>query len=743
MEFSNEELENFAKGTEVFMAILDQEGAFLKINDRWASKFGREKETLLQASIYDLVHEAEVGELKASIQKTIDDGQVSHKIITMINQGYQTFSFQFDLTYSSDRIYLVGFDVTEFSKEHVSLVEMSKLTKTGGWHYDPIRDESFWSPEVYKIHELPLGTKINAEVALGFYLPIYKEQIDLLVKNLYERHESYDFSGMIKTESGKEKWIRTIARPVIQDGKIIYIHGVTADRTRLHNNVEKIRRESETRKMALKGIKSGLFDHDLISNTVAYSPDFKKMIGLSDQKVLPEEEFRKLIHPDDLDGATKRYIKQLKASVNHYFNHYRVKHTKEGYQHYEVYGWCKKDERGKVVRMVGNLINVNDRVLLANEKDRIKKCLEAMVDNGFIYSMLLDMEGVILMADQQTLQIIRHDYDVDPIKKRIKYVDVMPDIFKPTFLSEFNKAITGQRVRKEVERPLLDGSMQWLDVMYQPITNSEGEVIQVLTNLMDITQRKKAEISLIESRNHAQALSRLKSGILSNMSHEMRTPLNGIMGISELLLEKDLDADSHEMIKMQKTSEKRLLNVLNDLITLSDLDAMRLRMKLRQHSINQLAQTCFEMYHHQAKMKRLRFEVEKSDVEGIILIDHEMMVAALSAVVNNALKYTSEGSVKILCHVDEQDWGQIRVIDTGIGIAREDFDRIFENFEIANIGMNMKYEGSGIGLSISRKIIQLMGGSIEVISELGKGSEFSIRLPAITDTDSTDENSYS
>lgn len=743
MEFSNDELENFAKGTEVFMAILDKEGVILKINDRWESKFGKKREDLVNESIYTLVHEIEVGELEISIQRAISDGQVCHIILTMIDVGYHTFSFQFDLTYSSGHIYLVGFDVTDLQKEHISLVEMSKLTKTGGWHYDPIRDESFWSPEVYKIHELPQGSKITAQIALDFYLPLYKEQIDLLVKNLYERHESYDFSGMIKTASGKEKWIRTIARPIVQDDKIIYIHGVTADRTRLHNNLEKIKRESETRRMALKGIKSGLFDHDLISNTVAYSPDFKKMIGLPDHKTLPEEEFRKLIHPDDIDAATKRYIRQLKSSVDHYFNHYRVKHEKEGYQHYEVYGWCKKDAMGKIVRMVGNLINVNARVILEKEKERIKKCLEAMVDNGFIYSMLLDLEGVILMADHQTLQIIRHDYDVDPMKTRIKYVEVMPDIFKSTFLQEFEKAIEGERVRKEVERPLLDGSMQWLDVMYQPIKNPEGEVIQVLTNLMDITQRKRAEISLVESRNHAQALSRLKSGILSNMSHEMRTPLNGIMGISSLLLERELDAESQEMIKMQQLSEKRLLNVLNDLITLSDLDAMRLRMKLKQHSINDLAQTSFEMYHHQANMKELEFVVEKSTEDGVILIDHEMMIAALSAVVNNALKYTNEGSVRIVCQVDEQEWGQINVIDTGVGIPNEDFERIFENFEIANIGMNMKYEGSGIGLSISKKIIQLMGGSIEVSSEVGKGSEFSIRLPAIKETDSTHEDSYS
>lgn len=717
------------------MAILDVDGNFLKINERWSQKFNRPSKQLIGESIYELIHEIEVGEFEILVNSAIKENQVCHKIVTMIDESLVSYAFQIDLSYTEGNIYLVGFDVSHHAREHVSLVEMSRLAKTGAWYHDPIRQKTFWSDEVYQIHELPLGSEINASKALNFYISPYKEQIDQLVSKLYSEHEPYEFSGMIKTANGNEKWIRTIAKPVVQDDQIIYINGVTADQTRLYRNLEKIRKESETRMLALKGIKSGLFDHDLTSDRVFYSQDFKRMIGLGEEDKLPEKVFRTLIHPDDLEAATTRFIQQLKASVDNYFNFYRVKHVKEGYQHYEVYAWCKKDSSGRIVRMVGNLINVNDRILAEQEKEKVNNSLAAMVDNGFIYSMLLDTDGIILTADAETRAIIQHDYEVDPSKEPVKYVEVMPDIFKPTFQEEFEKAKAGQSVRKEVERPLLNGSMQWLDVMYHPIKNAEGQIVQVLTNLMDITERKKAEISLTESRNHAQALSRLKSGILSNMSHEMRTPLNGIMGVSGLLLQKELDEESIEMLQMQKESENRLLSILNDLVTLSDLDAMRLRMKLKQYSINQLAQKCFDMYHHQANMKKLDFVLEQSEVEGIILVDHEMMIAALSAVVNNALKYTDTGFVKIICHVDEQEWGQIRVVDSGIGIDQKDHDRIFENFEIANIGLNMKYEGSGIGLSISKKIIQLMGGSIEVMSAVGKGAEFSIRLPALANLD--------
>ena len=733
MEFTNAELENFARGTEVFMAILDEEGIFQKANIRWTQRFDCPMDQLLGSSIFNLIHEVEVGEFEMVLDQVKKEGQVSHYIVTMIGCELQAHSFQFDLTFTDENIYLVGFDVTDHAREHLSLIDMSQLAKTGAWYYDPIRDETFWTEEVYRIHELDSGSKIDAEKALNFYTKDYKDKIDQLVGELYEQHKSYEFAGEIITAKGNKKWIRTIAKPMVQDDKIIYICGVTMDQTRLHENMEKIRFESETRMLALKGIKSGLFDHDLINDTVSYSPDFKKMIGLPDQQNLPEPEFRKMIHPDDQEVAYQRHLDQLDFPGNHYFNHYRLFHVKENYQYYEVHAWRKKDSSGKTVRMIGNLINVNEKVHAEQERERIKNSLEAMVNNGYIYSMLLDIEGVILMADQQTIEIIAHEYGVNPTRENVKYVDVMPDIFKKTFTEEFDKALKGETIRKEVERPLLEGSMQWLDVMYHPIHDEDGKVIQVLTNLMDITERKRAEISIRDAGNQAQALSRLKSGILSNLSHEMRTPLNGIMGVTNLLLNKEMDEEVNELLQMQQESEKRLLKTLSDLITLSDLDAMRLNMRLKQHSINALAQTCFDMYNHQAKMKKLEFTIVKCEQEGLVLVDHEMIQASLAAIVNNALKYTNEGSVQIICEVDEQESGSIRIIDTGIGIDKESQERIFENFEVGNIGLNLKYEGAGIGLSISKKFIQLMGGSVEVQSTVGEGSEFVVRLPVISD----------
>ncbi|MEO9871640.1 PAS domain-containing sensor histidine kinase [Ekhidna sp.] len=732
MEFTIKELEKFAHGTEVFMAILTIEGVVVKANDRWFKRFKIEKEDLVGRPITKLIHDSEEQRFVELIEIAVEERQICHEVISLIDQDLQSFSFQFDLTYQEGEIYLVGFDVTDHAKEHLSLVDMSKLTNTGAWYYDPIRDKTYWSEEVYNIHDLPVGSDVNAGMALSFYTGKHKDEIDKLVKKLYENFEMYDYTGEITSAKGKSKWIRTIAKPMIHEGKIIYICGVTADRTRLHNNLERIKKESETRLLALKGIKSGLFDHDLQKDVVFYSPDFKDMVGLSREgEYLPEAEFRKMIHPDDRDEAYQRHMDQLDKEGNHYFNHYRLQNRHEEYEYYEVHAWRKKDKEGIASRMVGNLINVNDRVLAEQEKTRTKNSLEAMVDNGFIYSLLLSKNGTILMADYRSIEIIEHEYGVNPRKEEVKYENVMPDVFKKPYREEFEKAMKGMTIRKEIERPVPDGSMQWLDVMYRPIKNEDEEITYVLTNLSDITKRKRAEMSIKEAKNYAMSLNRLKSGILSNLSHEMRTPLNGIMGTTELLMATDLGKEEHELLQMQKDSEKRLLKTLNDLITLSDLDSMRLNMRLKECKLNDLVQKSFDTYHHMANKKSLGYTLQKSDREAVVLVDQDMIAAALNAVIHNAIKYTNGGQVSIECNLDEQEWAEIKIKDTGVGIDSTNYERIFEDFEKVNIGLNYKYEGAGIGLSIANKFIQLMGGSIVVHSVVNEGSQFEIKLPAI------------
>ncbi|MFK7952975.1 MAG: PAS domain-containing protein [Ekhidna sp.] len=735
MEFSLSELEIFSKGTEVFMAILDRDGKTIKLNDKWSEKLKFNNKDFIGNSLSDFIHTNDKVKFDKALASSQENGSACHIVLRFIDESLHSFSFQIDFNFKNDEVYLVGFDITDHHKEHRSLQEMSKLAKIGAWYHDPIRDETFWSDEVYHIHDLPVGEPMNADKALGFYSMNDRDAINECVEKLYKDFEEYDFSGEIVTATGEKKWIRTQAKPTIHDGQIIFIYGVTADQSRLKTNVERLEFLSETQSMALKGIRSGLFDYDLVEGKVLLSYSFQEMLGLSKEtESLTNKEFAEMIHPDDRSSATEDFFDGLEKEGNHFFNQFRIRHKDGKYKFYEVFGWRKKNENGVAVRMVGNLVNVDKKVKAQRERKRMLNSLEAMVDNGFIYSILLDLEGNVILADKRSLMVMVREYNVDPVSEQVKYKDVMPDIFKNSFQIEFDKALRGQTVRKEVERPLLEGAMQWLDIMYRPIKNEDNEIAYVLTNGMDITERKRAEFSIKEASNHAQSLNRLKSGILSNLSHEIRTPLNGIMGATELLAHLGLDEEGNELLDIQRDSSMRLMKTLTDMVALSDIDSMRDNMNLVSLSINEMMQICYEMYHHQANLRKLTFEVVKCELDPYAMVDKEMMISALSAIVNNALKFTNKGGVKISCELDEQEYAEIKVTDTGVGIPKESFERIFEDFEKGNEGLNYKYQGTGIGLSISKKFIQLMGGMIYVDSTLDKGTEFVIKIPAASKT---------
>lgn len=734
MKFNSSDLEVFLEGADVFLAILDEKGLIKKVNDRWCSELNICLEDLVNSSFINYLHADDQEAFLILLEQIPEQKAISQQFTNFINDKQQYFSIQFDLNYNDGNIYLIGFDVTEQQKEHRSLLEMSELSNTGAWYHDPIRDKTSWSDEVYRIHDLPIGEPVNAEKALSFYSVDDQDTINECVEKLYLQHLEYDYSGEIVTAKGKTKWIRTQARPTIHNGEIIFIHGVTSDQTSLHKNLNKLNAYAVTQNLALKGIKSGLFDYNIINDTIFFSIDFRQMLGLPDDMTLVSNEtFMNLVHPKDKKEAEDRLAQGLKSKSNHYHNGYRLKDKNGKFKHYEVHGWIKKNEKGESIRMVGNLIDVDEKVKIQRERVRITNSLEAMVDNGFMYSLLLDLEGKILLADERTNDIIRNDYSVDPKKVKVKYVDVMPNVFKQTFDVAFHKTLTGETVRKEVERPLLDGAMQWLEIMYRPIKNENDEIIFVLCNMMDFTERKKAELSSRASEEKSKSLNALKSNILANLSHELRTPLNGIMGVNDLLLKNVKDDEHKSLLNLQKESGLRLMKTLTEMIVLSDVDSFKQTMNMVSLDLNVLGQIVYDMYFHLANMKKLKFRLNKSEEAPIVSVDKEMILSVLGAVVNNALKYTDKGSVVLSCKVLKETKSiEFSVEDTGRGISPENQERIFEDFEQENLELSRKYEGSGIGLSISRKLLKLMGGELILESStLKKGSIFTIKMPQI------------
>ena len=278
-----------------------------------------------------------------------------------------------------------------------------------------------------------------------------------------------------------------------------------------------------------------------------------------------------------------------------------------------------------------------------------------------------------------------------------------------------------------------DGEERWVKVLGEFQYDEEGNPTHMLGTMQDVTERKKNKQELIKAKDLAEELLNIKGDFLSNMSHEIRTPLNAILGFTRLLKETDLNEEQNEMLEAINFSGKNLLVIVNDILDFSKIEANKMTFEGVLFSMNEAVKSALHLLILKAEEKNidLVFSVDSS-ISDQLKGDPTRLNQILINLIGNAIKFTEKGSVVLDVKLisDKPTFSEIEfvVTDTGIGIAREKLDSIFESFNQASNDTNRKFGGSGLGLTITKKLIELQGGNIKVESELNKGSKFSFTL---------------
>jgi len=275
-----------------------------------------------------------------------------------------------------------------------------------------------------------------------------------------------------------------------------------------------------------------------------------------------------------------------------------------------------------------------------------------------------------------------------------------------------------------------DESIRWVyDQRY--IVHGEGDEEEMVGGILaDITEEKRAERELIQAKQSAEESSRLKSAMLQNMSHEFRTPMNGILGFSEMLYQELSDMSSKVMAEHILTSGKRLQNTLDSIMLYAQLEG-GMNLNLSKVNLTSLVTKTGDAFREQIVNKGLSFETGVQQ-QLFLHTDETLIQKALWKIIENAVKFTSKGVISISANFTNENHEAvtIKIRDTGIGIPKEKQKIIFEEFRQAEEGYNRPYEGSGLGLSIARKTIELLNGSIQVESEPGTGTEVILTIPS-------------
>lgn len=321
---------------------------------------------------------------------------------------------------------------------------------------------------------------------------------------------------------------------------------------------------------------------------------------------------------------------------------------------------------------------------------------------------------------------------------------IVNDADRPHMKEELSKMVeNGDRFEFEVRTPSAFGHERWSRTNGELIRDNAGRPLKIRAFVHDITREIRQQEELSRIKDEAVAASRAKSEFLANMSHEIRTPMNGVLGMAELLAGSNIDDRQREYVNVINNSATALLNIINDILDFSKIEAGALEIDPIPFDLKASISDVAALLVASAQDKGLELIINyDSALPKNFIGDAGRIRQITTNLVSNAIKFTHEGHVSIDVTMDTQsDIPQVRlaVRDTGIGIEREKLDRIFEKFTQADNSTTRLYGGTGLGLTISKRIAEMMGGTMNVDSTVGEGSTFAVEIPLPLDKNAKEE----
>jgi PAS domain S-box-containing protein len=395
-----------------------------------------------------------------------------------------------------------------------------------------------------------------------------------------------------------------------------------------------------------------------------------------------------------------------------------------------------RDENGNTLYYDGSVADITDRKRTEDALAETEKRYEQLVTN---------IQDAVYSVDGETGEFTYLSpafgkllgYTLDDIQamggRKVFLSSVLPSGKSNEHLDRFNQLqskVMKKTFTDELWWRAKDGSLKCISDHWTPVY-IEGKLISTDGVLRDITERKQAEEALNELLVRAEASDRLKTAFLNNISHEVRTPLNGILGFVEMMDDPDMTpADKVFYREILQMSSNRLLSTINSYMDISLIVSGNMSVNNSVIDLNDLIIQVHSHYHQQAAAKGVNLAIEASGLQLATKVnsDPELLRKVLDHLVENAIKFTEKGSIMIGTRMLEHDV-EVSVKDSGIGIHEELMDRIFDTFLQADVSITRKHEGSGLGLAIVKGIIELLGGKIWVKSIEGAGSTFAFTIP--------------
>ena len=513
--------------------------------------------------------------------------------------------------------------------------------------------------------------------------------------------------------------------------------------------------KNQVMNMLIKGMNVGLWDRPLDEQNgqktyddgdtyLWWSDEFRKLLGFTDENDFPNRTSSWLnrIHPDDLQhtiDAMNAFL-QDKSDKTPYNVYNRMKMKNGEYRWFRSFGSCIRDAEGNPLRTAGATEDVTafkEAEFEIAEKSELNRI---MFSNAPVGLTIFDENYKFIDCNENVLQMFGVSREV--YREHFGSATHSPE-YQPDGLKSSDKAMTlikqvmdGEVIITEWVHQTPSGELLPVELTITRI--KQGNKFVGLGYIYDMSKQTKLKEQIKDALYRAENANRAKSIFLANMSHEIRTPMNAILGTAEIEMQKtSLPPDTEEALDRICESGNLLLNIINDILDFSKIEAGKLEIVPTVYEIPSLINDIVQINRMHYESKPIEFSVEIDANMPLTLFGDELRIKqVLNNILSNAHKYTNEGSVKLSVWFEKENDGAsdditfvFSVSDTGQGMTTEQISKLFDEYTRFNINVNRTVVGTGLGMSITKRLIDMMSGEILVESKLGKGSKFTVRIP--------------
>jgi len=588
----------------------------------------------------------------------------------------------------------------------------------------------FINPAGLKLFKAKNENEIIGRKVIDFIHPDYKEIISQRISFINSNFVDIPINvNKYICLDGSTVDVEVMATAFIYKGKNAALV-VSRDITERKKSDEALKASEERYRILIESMHDGVMQVDTNDKIQFANNRICEIFGYSNEEMIGKAGIDLVVFEDDRNIVREKFSQHR--------NGISIKHVTRGKKKSGEILWLNvsatpvKDEFGVVKSSVIFMSDITDHKRAEDELIKISQA----INQSPVTVVITDVKGDIEYVNPKFVETTGYTPEevIEKNPRILKSDEKSPEEYK-----ELWDTITSGKVWiGEFHNKKKNGELFWENASISPVKNSEGKITHFLAVKEDITEKKQKEIELIKAKEKAEESERLKSNFLANMSHELRTPMVGILGFAELMKDMTDNPELKEFSDYITRSGKRLMETLNLILDLSRIEAGKLEIKSSDVNIVTLTKEVYENYIAEAKKKNLMFSFNSSSEKIISKVDDRMLWEAINNLINNAIKFTKKGEVKVEVKtekINNEKKAVISVSDTGIGIPKDSINLIFEEFRQVSEGYGRGFQGTGLGLTITKNFVEKTGGIITVKSEVGVGSVFTIELPLLeTDT---------